>query len=160
MRISFDLDEVLFVSPDRYETEPVPKFLPGRLFPDRLRKGTPELIHTLQDRGYEVWIYTSSYRTERYLKALFQAYGIRFDGIVTASRHNKEVQRDRKEPLPQKLPNFYRISLHIDDEKVVKDNAFQHGYRSMQVYEPDEHWVEKVLHEADRVYGLSQTEHM
>ena len=60
MRISFDLDDVLFVSPDKYETEPVPKLLHRRLFRERLRKGTPELIHTLQERGYEVWIYTSS----------------------------------------------------------------------------------------------------
>lgn len=60
MRISFDLDGVLFVPPDKYETEPVPKLLHRRLFPERLRKETPELIHTLQERGYEIWIYTSS----------------------------------------------------------------------------------------------------
>ena len=159
MRISFDLDDVLFVSPDKYETEPVPKLLDKRLFRERLRKGTPELIHTLQERGYEVWIYTSSYRTVRYLRALFRAYRIRFDGIVNASRHNNEVQSDRKERLPQKLPNFYRISLHIDDEKAIQDNALRYGYRTMRICEPDEHWVEKVLHEADRVYELEQKSH-
>ena len=159
MRISFDLDDVLFVSPDRYETEPVPNVLFGRLFRERLRKGTKELIHTLQERGYEVWIYTSSYRTEKYLRALFRGYGIRFDGVVNALRHNKEVQRTRNERLPQKLPNFYRISLHIDDEKAIQDNALRYGYRTMQIYEPDEHWVDKVLDEADRVYTLVQAEH-
>lgn len=41
MRISFDLDGVLFVPPDKYETEPVPKSLHRRLFPERLRKETP-----------------------------------------------------------------------------------------------------------------------
>ena len=56
MRISFDLDDVLFVSPKTYETEPAPRFPYDRLFPERLRKGTPELIHTLQERGFEVWI--------------------------------------------------------------------------------------------------------
>ena len=66
MRISFDLDDVLFVSPKTYETEPAPRFPYDRLFPERLRKGTPELIHTLQERGFEVWIYTSSFRSERY----------------------------------------------------------------------------------------------
>ena len=61
MRISFDLDDVLFVPPDKYETEPAPRWIHRRLFHERLRKGTPEeLIHTLQERGYEIWIYTSS----------------------------------------------------------------------------------------------------
>ncbi|MBO5555562.1 MAG: HAD family hydrolase [Oscillospiraceae bacterium] len=159
MRISFDLDDVLFVSPETYETEPAPRFPYNRLFPDRLRKGTPQLIHALQKKGFEVWIYTSSYRTEMYLKALFRAYGIRFDGIVNGQRHESEVQRDRKERLPQKLPNFYRISLHIDDEKRVAEHGRQYGFRTFRVFEPDEQWAEKVLAEAERVERLEQAEH-
>ena len=159
MRISFDLDDVLFVSPEKYETEPPLRFPYTRLFPDRLRKGTPELIRTLQERGYEVWVYTSSYRTETYLRALFRAYGIRFDEIVNAQRHMAEVQQNHAERLPQKLPNFYHIALHIDDEKVVQENARHYGYRVMRVYEPDENWVEKVLREADRVFKLEQAAH-
>ena len=159
MRISFDLDDVLFVSPEKYETEPPLRFPYNRLFPDRLRKGTPELIRALQERGYEVWVYTSSYRTESYLRALFRAYGIHFDAIVNAQRHKAEVQRGHTRLLPQKLPNFYHIALHIDDEKVVQENARHYGYRVMRVYEPDENWVEKVLREADRVFKLEQAAH-
>lgn len=159
MRVSFDLDDVLFVAPEKYATEPAPSFPFKRLFSERLRKGTPKLIHALQERGFEVWIYTSSYRTQAYLRALFRAYGVRFDGIVNAQRHLKEVQRDRKECLPQKLPNFYRISLHIDDENVVRENAARYGYRVFRVSEPDEHWVEKVLDEAERVKKLEEAEH-
>ena len=159
MRISFDLDDVLFVSPETYETEPAPRFPYNRLFPDRLRKGAPELIRALQERGHEVWIYTSSYRTEVYLKALFRAYGVRFDGIINAQRHNSEVQRDRKERLPQKLPNFYRISLHIDDEKAVAENGRRYGFRTFRIYEPDRQWAEKILNEADRVEKLEQAEY-
>ena len=156
MRISFDLDDVLFVPTDRYETEAAPRFPFNRLFPERLRKGTPELIRTLQERGHEVWIYTSSFRTVRYLRRLFRLYGIRFDGIVNGERHAKEVQRDRRERLPLKLPSFYRIALHIDDEKSVQDNALRYGYRVLHVLEPDEHWVERVLREVDRVYRLEE----
>ena len=137
MRVSFDLDDVLFVAPEKYATEPAPSFPFKRLFSERLRKGTPQLIHALQERGFEVC----------------------FDGIVNAQRHLKEVQRDRKECLPQKLPNFYRISLHIDDENVVRENAARYGYRVFRVYEPDEHWVEKVLDEAERVKKLEEAEH-
>lgn len=159
MRISFDLDDVLFVSPLRYETEPALRFPLNKLFPDRLRKGTPELIRALQKAGHEVWIYTSSYRTEKYLKALFRAYGVRFDGIVNAQRHENEVQRGRKDRLPQKLPNFYHISLHVDDEKSVEKNGRLFGFRTLHVFEPDEHWVEKVLAEAERIDRMEQAEH-
>ncbi len=154
MRISFDLDDVLFVSPDRYETEPPLRFPFNRMFPDRLRKGTPALIRRLQDEGFEVWIYTSSYRSELYLRSLFRAYGVRFDQIVNGQRHQEEVQRGRREALPQKMPNFYHISLHIDDEKAVEQNGRRYGYRVLRVFEPDSDWAEKILTEARRVRKL------
>ena len=47
MRISFDLDEALFVNPATYKVEPVPGWLHKRLFKERLRKGTVELINEL-----------------------------------------------------------------------------------------------------------------
>lgn len=154
MRVSFDLDDVLFVSPDQYETEPPPRAPFNRFFPERVRKGTPELIRTLQNEGFEVWIYTSSFRSERYLRALFHCYGIHFDHIVNAQRHLREVQRDRKQILPQKMPNFYRISLHVDDEAVIHENGRLYGFRTLRVYEPDEQWTEKVLNEARRIRDL------
>lgn len=55
-----------------------------------------------------------------------------------------------------KLPNFYRIALHIDDEKSVRDNALRYGYRVMRVMEPDEHWTERVLRETERVRRLEE----
>ena len=69
MRVSFDLDEVLFVSPETHKTEPPLPFPIRRFFPERLRLGTPELIRSLQqEHGCEVWVYTSSFRTERYIR--------------------------------------------------------------------------------------------
>lgn len=159
MRISFDLDEVLFVDPNRYAIEKPPGGLAGILFKEKLRKGTVELIHELQRRGFEVWIYTSSYRSEPYLKRLFGHYGIKFDGIVNADRHNKEVQANRKQRLPQKMPSHYQISLHIDDEDNIIKNSHSFGYRAYRVYEPDENWVQKVLAEAERIRGIEKLQH-
>ena len=86
MRISFDLDEVLFVDPKRYEIEKPPRGLAAMLYSERLRKGTPELIHELQKRGFEVWVYTSSYRTESYIKRLFRLYGVTFDELIMVAK--------------------------------------------------------------------------
>ncbi len=151
MRFSFDLDEVLFVSPATHKTEPPLHFPFSRIYRERLRLGTPELIRSLQDLGYEVWVYTSSFRTERYIRNLFRHYGIRFDGIVNGTRHLAEVQRNSSAVLPQKLPNRYRISLHIDDEEVICTSAGQYGFRAYQLNADDDGWKEKVIEQANRV---------
>ena len=150
MRVSFDLDEVLFVSPKTHKTEPPLSFPLNRFFRERLRLGAPELIRSLQASGYQVWIYTSSFRSERYIRRLFRLYGVRLDGIVNGERHLKEVQRDRKETLPQKLPNRYRISLHVDDEAVI--------FNTYLLNAQDNDWKEKIMAYADRIRRMEHPE--
>ena len=151
MRVSFDLDEVLFVSPQTHKTEPAPIFPLNRIFRERLRLGAPALIRALQGLGYEVWVYTSSYRTTRYIQTLFALYGVRFDGIVNAQRHLREVQRDHGTVLPQKLPNRYRISLHVDDETVVCSYGREFGFHAYHLDAEDEDWKEKIIARAEAV---------
>lgn len=151
LRVSFDLDEVLFVSPETHKTEPKLPFPLDKIFIERLRLGTPSLIKRLQDRGYEVWVYTSSFRTERYIRCLFGLYGIKFTEIVNGQRHLKEVQRNRKEMLPQKLPNNYRISLHIDDEEVVASYGKAYGFEVFRLDAQDDDWEEKILSKMEQI---------
>ena len=155
MRVSFDLDEVLFVSPQTHKTEPPLPFPLRKIFVERLRLGTPALINALQKMGYEVWVYTSSFRTDRYIRWLFRLYGVRFDGIVNGFRHMKEVQRNSKTILPQKLPNRYRISLHIDDEDAVCSVAGQYGYRTYQLNAQDDDWKEKIIQRAEQIKKMN-----
>lgn len=155
MRVSFDLDEVLFVSPRTHKTEPPPIFPFYLIFRERLRKGTPDVIRSLQDLGYEVWVYTSSFRSEGYIRWLFRLYGVHFDGIVNGSRHLKEVQRNNKTILPQKLPNRYRISLHIDDEAVICSLGPQYGFRTYHLDAQDDDWKEKIIARAEEVRKLT-----
>lgn len=151
MRVSFDLDEVLFVSPKTHRTEPPLPFPLRNIFRERLRFGTPALIHALQDMGYEVWVYTSSFRSEAYIRRLFRCYGVKFDGIVNGERHLREVQRDRKETLPQKVPSHYRISLHVDDESVIVTSGRQMGFNVYQLDAQDDNWKEKVIARANEI---------
>lgn len=145
IKVSFDLDEVLFVSPKTHKTEPPLRFPFNKIYIEHLRLGTPELINELQKMGIEVWVYTSSYRTEKYIKRLFRHYHVRFDEIVNAQRHLKEVQAGHKETLPQKLPNRYRISLHIDDEEVVASYGKAYGFKVYQLEAQDDDWKEKII---------------
>ncbi len=157
MRVSFDLDEVLFVHPDLVKTEPELIFPFNKIYKERLRLGTPELINELQKMGYDVWVYTSSYRSEKYIKHLFGLYGVKFDGIVNATRHLKEVQKNNKTLLPQKLPSKYRISLHIDDESIICSLGRQYGYTAYQLEGQDDQWKEKIIERAEQIRRNSRT---
>ena len=154
MRVSFDLDEVLFVSPETHKTEPPLPFPLNRIYRERLRLGTPDLINRLQELGYEVWVYTSSFRTENYISRLFRHYNVRFDGIINGTRHLREVQRSNATVLPQKLPNRYRISLHIDDEMVICSMGPQYGFRTYHLDAQDDEWEEKIIQRADAIRKL------
>lgn len=151
MRVSFDLDEVLFVSPLTHKTEPELPFPLNKIFKERLRLGTPELIKRLQEMDYEVWVYTSSFRSERYIRLLFRSYGIKFNGIINGQRHLKEVQAGKKQILPQKVPSRYRISLHVDDESVICSLGRQYGFEAYQLDAQDDDWKEKVIERAQQI---------
>ena len=114
MRISFDLDDTLFVNPEKIKAFPFSVF-----YPDRLRAGTVSLMTYLSEQKIEIWIYTTSFRSETYIRNLFRHYHIHLTQIVNGSRHLKEVQGMKTEIMPSKYPSHYRIDLHIDDDKSV-----------------------------------------
>lgn len=154
MIVSFDLDGVLFVNPAKFETEPPLNFPLDRFFPERLRKGTVDLIRRMKEQKFEVWVYTSSYRSELYIKAMFWNYHVRFDKIINGYIHDRDIQGDRKMRLPSKLPCFYHISLHIDDEETVVQDGCANGFNVLKVNDPDPLWAEKVLQEANRIRNI------
>ncbi len=87
-------------------------------------------IYLPKEQKFKIWVYTSSYRRERYIRWLFRHYHIKFDKIINGTRHDQEVQRNKKIRLPSKLPSYYRISLHIDDEPSVVKNGKEYGLMS------------------------------
>jgi len=151
MRVSFDLDEVLFVNPANHKTERELPFPFRYIYTERLRAGTPALIKELQKNDFEVWVYTSSFRSQRYIKRLFRLYGVKFDGIVNGQRHQAEVQAHHSETMPTKLPNRYQISLHVDDEAIVCTYGRTFGFDVYQLDAQDDEWESKILERALRV---------
>ncbi len=157
MIVSFDLDDTLFVSPLTHETEKELSFPFNRLYKERLRKGTISLIHTLQSQGNKAYVYTTSYRSERYIKNLFHHYGIQFDRIINGATHEKEVQGRKSEAMPSKYPSRYRIDLHIDDDISVLQNGKIYGFRVFLIGGQDDAWTEKILAELAKIQKLSNS---
>ena len=151
MIVSFDLDDTLFVSDDKFEIEPKLQFPLNLFYKETLRKGTVELIKKLRGDKVSVWVYTTSYRSEKYISRLFRCYGIKFDNIINGQRHYNEIQAGKSEPMPSKYPGKYRIDLHIDDDKSVAENGKVYGYKVFLIGEQDELWTEKIIAEIERI---------
>ncbi|MBD5112914.1 MAG: HAD family hydrolase [Ruminococcaceae bacterium] len=151
MRISFDLDDTLFVNPDKFAVEKPLWFPLNKLFKERLRLGTIDLFKKLSEKGIEVWIYTTSFRSEWYIRRLFRCYGIRLDGVVNGKRHTAEVQNGKHEPMPSKYPSKYKIDLHIDDDISVKQNGDTYGFRVMIIGENDPDWTKKIIKHVEQI---------
>ncbi|MDE5854811.1 MAG: HAD family hydrolase [Ruminococcus sp.] len=151
MIISFDLDETLFVNPEKILTENPLVFPLCRIYRDRLRAGTVELMTWINKSDIKLWIYTTSFRSERYIKSIFKHYGIRIDNIINGKRHAKEVQGNKKEIMPSKYPSKYHIDLHVDDEISVYHNGIAHGFRVYLLKENDTDWTDKLKSEINRI---------
>ncbi|MBO6088717.1 MAG: HAD family hydrolase [Lachnospiraceae bacterium] len=155
MIVSFDLDDTLYVSPDNFKTEKEPGFPFKFFYKERLRLGTKELFERLQADGFETWIYTTSFRSEGYIRGLFRRYGIKVGQVINGSRHMKEVQGNKTEPMPSKYPGKYRIGLHVDDDISVLQNGKTYGFKVFLIGPQDDEWVEKVINEARRIRDLN-----
>ena len=140
MRVAFDLDNTLirndFDFPLAEATRPVLRKLLGT---ELLRLGVRELFNFCRQRRWEVWIYTTSYRSSFYIRKLLWVYGLRVDGIVNQARHTKHVRvRSTKHP-----PTF-GIDVLIDDSRGVLLEGQRFGFPVIQVDPDDAGWVESV----------------
>lgn len=151
MIVSFDLDETLFVSEKDFKTEPALRFPMKVVYREKLRLGTVELMRYIREQKIQLWIYTNSDRSERYIKGLFRCYGIKLDQVVNAERHMREVQANKTEGMPSKYPSKYHIDLHIDDDTAVAQNGKDYGFHVFIVREQDDEWTEKVKTEIERI---------
>jgi hypothetical protein len=140
LRISFDVDDTLVCAPH----VPMEQFLPRlhRLwYTENLRRGTKSLMMELLRRRHQLWLYTTSYRSPRYLLGWFKCLGIPLEGVVNQVRHEKTVGRQG----PSKYPPAFGIDLHVDDSEGVALEGKSHGFRVVVVSPEDPDWVARVL---------------
>ena len=156
MIVSFDLDDTLFVAEGKFATEKQPRFPYNLIYRERLRLGTVELMRWIRSQNIELWIYTTSFRSQGYIRGLFRCYGIRLDQIVNGERHAKEVQAGRREAMPSKYPGKYKIDLHIDDDVSVAQNGRTLGFRVALVGGPEDGWTERIKEEIEKVRLLKE----
>lgn len=151
MIVSFDLDDTLFVSEQTHKVEPALPFPFCLIYRERLRQGTVALMRWMREQGIQLWIYTTSYRSERYIRGLFRCYGIRLDKVINGEKHAKEVQAGRAEGMPSKYPSKYRIDLHVDDDVSVAENGKLYGFRVCIVGGQEDAWADNIKNEITKI---------
>lgn len=136
-RIAFDLDDTLLVSIEGFPVEPAKHQWLFRLFKsEALRLGTSELFEYCRQNGWEIWIYTSSYRDKSYIKRIFRNYGITLDGVVNQQIHNKIVQKS-----VSKYPPAFDISVLVDNSEGVKMEGEKYGFEVIWLPPSDLNWI-------------------
>ncbi|NML63887.1 hypothetical protein HHL22_01585 [Hymenobacter sp. RP-2-7] len=137
MRIAFDLDNTLIRNDFDFPLARAKYPLLQRMLSTQLlRSGVQELFAYCRQQGWEVWIYTTSYRSSFYIRKMLWTYGLRADGIINQARHNKQVQvRSTKHP-----PTF-GINALIDDSKGVELEGQRFGFPVVQIEPTNTAWV-------------------
>ena len=109
LRISFDLDDTLIISGDKYKYENSIGFPFSLFYKEKLRFGTIKLCQELKILGYSICVYTTSERPIRYIRKLLKLYGIHLEKIINLPLHLKLVQGNRSEIMPSKVPSKFAI---------------------------------------------------
>lgn len=144
MRISFDVDDTLVCGP----AVPSEQFVPWWrrwLHDEAIRSGTRALMSELIARRHDLRIDTTSYRSTRYLRGWFGAFGVRLSGVVHQDRHDRIVGQAG----PSKLPATFGIDLHIDDSAGMAEEGRRHGFDVLVVFSEDLRWTARVLEAAE-----------
>jgi len=140
MRVAFDLDNTLIRNDFNFPLALAERpFLQKLLQTEPLRLGVRELFAFCRSQGWEVWIYTTSYRSPFYIRKMLWVYNLRVDGVVNQARHDQRVRvRSTKHP-----PTF-GIQVLIDDSHGVQLEGERFGFPVIQIDPHDASWVTTV----------------
>lgn len=156
LRISFDLDDTLVVYGDDRPRDPclVPILL-QYFFRDPLRQGSRALLHELHSRAVELWVYTTSRRSERSIRLWWRLNRLpRLSGVINQTHHEREMRQLGLARPPTKLPGHWQIDVHVDDsEGVRQEQPSHHAVQVIVVAPTDGNWASRVLEVVDQ--GLS-----
>ena len=119
------------------------------------------LLKTLQQQGYDIWIYTSSQRPLWHLKLWFLCLGIPLDGAVNLRRHHKVLQ---SYPSPingiSKYPPAFEIDLLVDDSEGVVLEGQRYNFAVIHIKPDDERWTETLQEHLSVLYEKMRSVHI
>jgi hypothetical protein len=109
-------------------------------------------MQELLARRCRLWIYTTSYRSSRYLRGWFRSFGIPLEGVVNQGLHEREMRRYGSSFYPpSKYPPAFGIDLHVDDSEGVAIEGKKFNFRVLVVSPDDPNWTTRIMDYVDRL---------
>ncbi|WP_022822494.1 hypothetical protein [Hymenobacter norwichensis] len=141
MRIAFDLDNTLIRCGYDFPLEKPARSMWAKLLGgEPLRRGVVVVAEYCRQREWEVWVYTTSYRSHWYIRKLFWLHGIKLGGVVNQQRHDREVT-----PRCTKHPPTFGIDLLIDDSEGVRLEGEKFNFKTVVIQPQNTEWALKVI---------------
>lgn len=148
---SLDLDEVVLRDANDPDTEPPLRFLAGRAYKERLRKGIPALFNYLDRKGFDIWVFSTRYYSYEYLKYFFKRHHLRVTGIMTRAPKDTPENREIRERQGKMIDVRYKTALFIDNEMVSCTHS---GTKAVEVRElkgDAVNWSREVMETIERM---------
>jgi len=143
-RVTLDLDEVVFAAEGETTLEKPLPFPLNRFFRERVRRGIPKLLHTLSNKGYDIWVYGSGYYSMDYIRHYFKVWNVRLAGIVTGT--GRKVKRDAEtdHEIKKLFDSKYRSTLLIDRDLVIRTFSGSGEREEYPISGSPDSWVREV----------------
>lgn len=144
-RVTLDLDEVVFrPASDPYLEDPL-RFPLNRAYKERIRRGIIALFHTLNAKGYDIWVYSAQYYSLDYLVFFFRHYHVKVTGIVTGTGKKTAGAAAEKKETEKMLEARYQTTLHIDNNMVLRTSRDSKEFEEYKLSCSEEGWSREVI---------------
>ena len=150
-RVTMDLDEVVMAGEGAAEKNPGFSF--GSMYREKIRLGIPALSRYLNNKGYDLWVYSAEYHSPEYIQQLFRRYHVHVKGIVTGAGRKRKGEAETQERMNRLFENHYTDTYHIDERAVVHINSGRKEFEEFPLSGEQEAWSGEIMDVFDRFTG-------
>ena len=141
-RVTFDLDEVIFVTDG--PSEKTPGFPADLFYKERIKPGVPVLFNFLLQKGYDIWVYSEKYYSIDFIRALFKNYHVTVSGIVTGTAKKSNMDEDAKNRIQKQISEKYKYTIHVDNDTVLKTLSKSKDFEEFNIEKDAADWSREV----------------
>ena len=141
-RVTLDLDEVVFRTPDDPNVEPLPTFADKK---KRIRLGIPALFRFLAGKGYDIWVYSAFCYSIEDVKKLFRKYAVNVDGIITGTAKKKKHTTEDSKKMEQLIANKYATTIHIDNDLLLHTVKGKGNFEEYPITVSADAWAKEII---------------
>lgn len=150
-RVTLDLDEVVFRPADHPYLEKELPYPLKRMYKERLRLGIPALFSMLNQKGYDIWVYTANNVSLDYLRHYFKHYRIHVAGIITGTGRKGPSGTDTKAELEKMMNEKYKSTVHIGDSVLVSTVSGSRDFVDYPLNENSPAWSREVMEAFEKI---------